>query len=72
MMVIKVSYHIFCGGIYMYDEGANKCSYFKHYEDRVSCTRQFIVQNLISYKLNVTKTIISDITINFTPNIHKN
>lgn len=51
MMVIKVSYHIFCSGIYMYDEGANKCSYFKHYEDRVSCTRQFIVQNLISYKL---------------------
>lgn len=51
MMVIKVSYHIFCSGIYMYDGGANKCSYFKHYEDRVSCTRQFIVQNLISYKL---------------------
>lgn len=35
----------------MYVEGANKCSYFKHYEDRVSCTLQFIVQNLISYKL---------------------
>lgn len=35
----------------MYDKGADKCSYFKHNEDMVVCTLQFIAQHLISYKV---------------------
>lgn len=51
MMIIKVSYHIICSGICNYDKGADKCSYFKHNEDMVVCTLQFIAQHLISYKV---------------------
>lgn len=49
-MIIKVSYHIICSGICKV-KGHTSAPYFKHNEDMVVCTLQFIAQYLIGNKV---------------------